>query len=100
MTVSSNEHRPSASHSGPVYAWLPPTLSKANSEGGAPLTLPRLQVTLKLEESQLPDMDQLAQYHVRCQEEDKYLLLNTLLKLQLVRGKTIIFVNDINKSYK
>ncbi|XP_038071107.1 probable ATP-dependent RNA helicase DDX56 [Patiria miniata] len=57
-------------------------------------------ITLKLEESQLPDMDQLTQYHVKCGEEDKFLLLYTLLKLRLVRGKTIIFVNDIDKSYR
>ena len=45
-------------------------------------------------------MDQLTQYHVKCEEEDKFLLLYTLLKLRLVRGKTLIFVNDIDKSYR
>jgi ATP-dependent RNA helicase DDX56/DBP9 len=59
-----------------------------------------LQVTLKLEESQLPDVDQLTQYHVKCTEADKFLLLFTLLKLRLVRGKTIIFVNDIDRCYR
>ncbi|XP_071793822.1 probable ATP-dependent RNA helicase DDX56 [Asterias amurensis] len=57
-------------------------------------------VTLKLEESQLPDVDQLTQYHVKCTEADKFLLLFTLLKLRLVRGKTIIFVNDIDRCYR
>ncbi|OCT86578.1 probable ATP-dependent RNA helicase DDX56 [Xenopus laevis] len=57
-------------------------------------------VTLKLEESQLPDSSQLTQYHIQCEEEDKFLLLYTLLKLSLVRGKTIIFVNEVDRSYR
>ncbi|XP_053574118.1 probable ATP-dependent RNA helicase DDX56 [Bombina bombina] len=57
-------------------------------------------VTLKLEESQLPDCSQLIQYQIQCEEEDKFLLLYTLLKLSLVRGKTIIFVNEVERSYR
>ncbi|KAM4039325.1 putative ATP-dependent RNA helicase DDX56 isoform 2-T2 [Anomaloglossus baeobatrachus] len=57
-------------------------------------------VTLKLEESQLPDSSQLTQYHIQCEEEEKFLLLYTLLKLSLIRGKTIIFVNDVERSYR
>ncbi|XP_072005153.1 probable ATP-dependent RNA helicase DDX56 [Engystomops pustulosus] len=57
-------------------------------------------VILKLEESQLPDSSQLLQYHIRCEEEDKFLLLYTLLKLSLIRGKTIIFVNEVERSYR
>ncbi|XP_061409202.1 probable ATP-dependent RNA helicase DDX56 [Lethenteron reissneri] len=57
-------------------------------------------VTLKLQESQLPDSGQLAQYHVKCEEEDKFLLVYTLLKLGLVRGKTLVFVNAIERCYR
>lgn len=57
-------------------------------------------VTLKLQESQLPDSKQLTQYQIQCEEEDKFLLLYTLLKLSLVRGKTIIFVNAIDRCYR
>ncbi|XP_073509867.1 probable ATP-dependent RNA helicase DDX56 [Phyllobates terribilis] len=57
-------------------------------------------VTLKLEESQLPDSSQLTQYHIQSEEEDKFLLLYTLLKLSLIRGKTIIFVNYVERSYR
>ncbi|KAM8974322.1 putative ATP-dependent RNA helicase DDX56 [Pelodytes ibericus] len=57
-------------------------------------------VTLRLEESQLPDSSQLTQYQIQCEEEDKFLLLYTLLKLSLVRGKTIIFVNEVERSYR
>ncbi|XP_077325797.1 putative ATP-dependent RNA helicase DDX56 [Lithobates pipiens] len=57
-------------------------------------------VTLKLEESQLPDSSQLTQYQIQCEEEDKFLLLYTLLKLSLIRGKTILFVNNVERSYR
>ncbi|KAM9313282.1 putative ATP-dependent RNA helicase DDX56 [Gastrophryne carolinensis] len=57
-------------------------------------------VTLKLEESQLPDSSQLTQYQIQCEEEDKFLLLYTLLKLTLLRGKVILFVNDVDRSYR
>ncbi|TSM28146.1 putative ATP-dependent RNA helicase DDX56 [Bagarius yarrelli] len=40
-------------------------------------------VTLKLQGSQLPDSSQLQQYSVKCEEEDKFLLIYTLLKLGL-----------------
>ncbi|XP_076103217.1 putative ATP-dependent RNA helicase DDX56 isoform X2 [Mytilus galloprovincialis] len=57
-------------------------------------------VILKLEESQLPESSQLTQYHIKCEEEDKFTLICALLKLGLVRGKSIIFVNNVNRCYK
>ncbi|XP_062911394.1 probable ATP-dependent RNA helicase DDX56 [Mobula hypostoma] len=57
-------------------------------------------VVLKLQESQLPDSSQLTQYRINCEEEEKFLLIYTLLKLSLIRGKTIIFVNSIDKCYR
>ncbi|CAK8684063.1 unnamed protein product [Clavelina lepadiformis] len=58
-------------------------------------------VTLNLSESQLPMADQLIQYHVICDtEDDKYLLLYALIKLKLVRGKSLIFVNTVGRSYR
>lgn len=42
----------------------------------------RNPVILKLEESDLPDESQLSQYSVRCQPDDKYLLIYALLKLK------------------
>ncbi|KAH9520456.1 putative ATP-dependent RNA helicase ddx56 [Bulinus truncatus] len=54
---------------------------------------------LKLEESQLPETSQLNQYHIKCEENDKFALTAALLKLNLVRGKTIFFVNSVNKCY-
>ena len=58
------------------------------------------QVTLKLQGSQLPDSSQLAQYSVHCDEEDKFLLIYTLLKLRLVRGKTLLFVGAVERCYR
>ncbi|XP_041087927.1 probable ATP-dependent RNA helicase DDX56 [Polyodon spathula] len=57
-------------------------------------------VTLKLQGSQLPGSSQLTQYHIRCEEEDKFLLIYTLLKLALVRGKTLIFIETIDRCYR
>ncbi|XP_063067713.1 probable ATP-dependent RNA helicase DDX56 [Engraulis encrasicolus] len=57
-------------------------------------------VTLKLQGSQLPDSSQLQQYSVQCEEEDKFLLIYTLLKLRLVRGKTLLFVGSVERSYR
>uniref|UniRef100_A0A8C0HZH1 RNA helicase n=1 Tax=Balaenoptera musculus TaxID=9771 RepID=A0A8C0HZH1_BALMU len=58
-------------------------------------------VTLKLQESQLPGPDQLQQFQVVCEtEEDKFLLLYALLKLSLIRGKSLLFVNTMERSYR
>eukprot|EP00105_Crassostrea_gigas_P007407 XP_011421636.1 PREDICTED: probable ATP-dependent RNA helicase DDX56 [Crassostrea gigas] len=57
-------------------------------------------VILKLEESQLPEASQLTQYHIKCEEQDKFTLVYALMKLNLLRGKSIIFVNEVNRCYK
>ena len=54
---------------------------------------------LKLEEAER-DTDTLTQYYVECAEDDKFLLLYVILKLKLLRGKSIIFVNDIDRCYR
>lgn len=57
-------------------------------------------VTLKLEEPDLAPASQLTHYHLFAEEMDKAAILYSLLKLHLVRGKTIIFVNTVDKCYK
>lgn len=57
-------------------------------------------VILKLEEPELPESDKLIQYHIQCEEEDKFVLINSLFKLSLIRGKTIIFVGSVDRCYK
>lgn len=68
-----------------------------------PLTLDSMspfQVILKLQGSQLPDSSQLQQYSIRCEEEDKFLLIYTLLRLRLVQGKTLVFVGALDRCYR
>ncbi|XP_059213331.1 probable ATP-dependent RNA helicase DDX56 [Centropristis striata] len=57
-------------------------------------------VVLKLQGSQLPDSSQLQQYSIKCVEEDKFLLVYTLLKLRLVQGKTLLFVGAVERCYR
>jgi len=57
-------------------------------------------VIIKLEEPELPHCDQLAQYHISCLEDDKFVLLIALIKLNLLRGRTIIFVSALKRCYK
>ena len=57
-------------------------------------------VVLHLEESDVPDDDKLKQYVVRCEASDKFLLGYALFKLNLIRGKSLIFVNTIDKCYR
>ncbi|EFX73929.1 hypothetical protein DAPPUDRAFT_109408 [Daphnia pulex] len=57
-------------------------------------------VTLKLEEPELPPASQLTQYQIYAEESDKAVLIYALFKLGLVRGKTIIFVRNVDRCYK
>lgn len=57
----------------------------------------RNAVTLKLEET--AQRDQLAQYIIRSEEDGKFAILCALLKLRLIRGKTLIFVSSVDRCY-
>ncbi|XP_030290523.1 putative ATP-dependent RNA helicase DDX56 [Sparus aurata] len=57
-------------------------------------------VILKLQGSQLPGGSQLQQYSIKCEEEDKFLLIYTLLRLRLVQGKTLVFVGAVDRCYR
>lgn len=54
---------------------------------------------LKLEEAER-DTDTLTQYYVETTEEDKFLLIYVILKLGLLKGKCIVFVNDVERCYR
>ena len=41
-----------------------------------------------------------SQYVVKCAEDEKFLLTYVIFKLHLIKGKCIIFVNDIDRSYR
>ncbi|KAL4065991.1 ATP-dependent RNA helicase dbp9 [Scleroderma citrinum] len=62
------------------------------------LTL-RSPAILKLEEDQ-DESSLLTQYSVRCSEVDKFLLVYVILKLRLIKGKCILFVNDVDRCYR
>ncbi|KAI2802805.1 putative ATP-dependent RNA helicase ddx56 [Blomia tropicalis] len=58
-------------------------------------------VILKLEEPDLPESSKLLQYHVEVfDDEEKFVLVNALFKLGLIMGKTIIFVNSVDRCYQ
>lgn len=57
-------------------------------------------VTLKLEEPELAPSSQLTHYTLFAEEMDKASILYALLKLHLIKGKTIIFVNTVDRCYK
>jgi ATP-dependent RNA helicase DDX56/DBP9 len=54
---------------------------------------------LKLEDAER-ETDTLTQYYVECGEDDKFLLIYVILKLKLLRGKCIVFVNDVERCYR
>ncbi|THH20440.1 hypothetical protein EUX98_g8583 [Antrodiella citrinella] len=62
------------------------------------LTL-RSPVILKLEEDE-DEAANLTQYSVKCAEVDKFLLTYVILKLKLIKGKCILFVNDVERCYR
>lgn len=56
-------------------------------------------VILKLEEKE-EEGEGVAQYVVKCAEDEKFLLTYVIFKLQLIKGKCIIFVEDVDRSYR
>ncbi|KAE8354908.1 P-loop containing nucleoside triphosphate hydrolase protein [Aspergillus coremiiformis] len=59
----------------------------------------RSPVILKLEDKE----DQgagVSQFVVRCAEDEKFLLTYVIFKLQLIKGKVIIFVDDVDRCYR
>jgi ATP-dependent RNA helicase DDX56/DBP9 len=62
-------------------------------------TLCRDPVVVKIKEKE-EQGEGLVQYTVKCAEDEKFLLVFVIFKLRLVRGKTIIFVDDVDRSYR
>ncbi|ORZ17033.1 P-loop containing nucleoside triphosphate hydrolase protein [Absidia repens] len=59
----------------------------------------RKPAILKLEEEK-NTTSQLTQYVIRCSELEKFLFTFVMVKLRLIRGKVIFFVNDIDRCYR
>lgn len=56
-------------------------------------------ISLRLE-SEFPEEEKLSQYIVKCEASDKFLLIYALFKLNLIQGKSLIFVNSVDKCYR
>jgi ATP-dependent RNA helicase DDX56/DBP9 len=63
-------------------------------------TLLNSPVVIEVEEEEEEQEKLLDQFSVDCKEDDKFLLLYVMLKLNLVTGKTLIFVNDISRCFR
>lgn len=55
--------------------------------------------TLKLEEKE-EEGEGVTQYVVKCAEDEKFLLMYVIFKLRLIKGKCIIFVENVDRSYR
>ena len=55
---------------------------------------------LRLKEAESAEQGKLVQYYVKIGPHDKELLLYALLKLGLIKGKTIFFVNSVKQCYR
>ena len=61
----------------------------------------RSPAVLKLNDEEInKDQNKLAQYYVKVTEFDKFLLCYVIFKLNLIKGKTLIFVNNIDRGYR
>ncbi|WYZ45077.1 hypothetical protein EsH8_VIII_000393 [Colletotrichum jinshuiense] len=59
----------------------------------------RTPTVLDLEDEET-EADSLSQFTVSCGEDEKFLLAFIIFKLKLVKGKCLIFVNDVDRSYR
>ncbi|KAI7872806.1 P-loop containing nucleoside triphosphate hydrolase protein [Spinellus fusiger] len=59
----------------------------------------RKPVVLELNENE-EEAEQLSQYIIKCSEFDKFMYTFVMIKLRLIKGKIILFVNDIDRCYK
>lgn len=55
---------------------------------------------LDLNEEMGDEDEKLSQFYVKCAEDDKWLIGYLIFKLQLIKGKSLIFVADIDRSYR
>ncbi|SCU90557.1 LADA_0F04940g1_1 [Lachancea dasiensis] len=61
----------------------------------------RSPAILKLNDDEInKDQSKLIQYYVKVSEFDKFLLCYVIFKLSLIKGKTLIFVNSIDRGYR
>ncbi|KAF1848727.1 DEAD-domain-containing protein [Cucurbitaria berberidis CBS 394.84] len=56
-------------------------------------------VVLKLDDTD-KNAQKVKQYVIKCAEEEKFLMIYAMFKLQLIKGKSIVFVGDTDRSYR
>ena len=56
-------------------------------------------IVLQLDDEE-KDSSGVKQYMIKCGEEEKFLLIYAIFMLKLIKGKTIVFVGDIDRSYR
>ncbi|PKS11960.1 hypothetical protein jhhlp_001256 [Lomentospora prolificans] len=59
----------------------------------------RNPAVLNLEEKDA-DGEGIEQYVIKCAEDEKFLLIYVIFKLKLIKGKSIIFVSDVDRCYR
>ena len=59
----------------------------------------RNPVVVKLDDVE-KDSQQVKQYVIQCAEDEKFLLVYAMFLLKLIKGKAIIFVGDVDRSYR
>ena len=61
----------------------------------------RAPAVLKFNDEEITkDQSKLIQYYVKVTEFDKFLLCYVIFKLGLIKGKTLVFVNNIDRGYR
>lgn len=60
----------------------------------------RKPTILDLSEQEAAEQPALSQYIIKTAEDEKFLLLYAIFKLQLIKGKVIVFVADIDRCYR
>lgn len=60
----------------------------------------RNPTVLDLQEEFGAEDEKLTQFYVKCAEDDKWLVSYLVFKLQLIKGPCLIFVADIDRSYR
>ena len=60
----------------------------------------RNPTVLDLKEEFGAEDEKLTQFYVKCAEDDKWLIAYLVFKLQLIKGPCLIFVADIDRSYR
>ncbi|KAK0252154.1 ATP-dependent DNA/RNA helicase [Friedmanniomyces endolithicus] len=71
-----------------------------DTTGDEQRTTPTILDLSALEAETASTSTNLTQYTVRTAEDDKFLLIYTIFKLQLIKGKVIVFVADVDRCYR